>query len=459
VQRALAVAAAACLVVACSGDGAPTVEVEPVGDGEVTQTISAPATVQAADRQPVTATTPGVVARIVVADGDRVDAGDVVVELANDEVDLALEQAQAAEAALTASQSGVQVDPPGDAAIAASHESVADLDADVRPDLAKARSKVAQIDDPQQRAAARKTVALLADAYHDLRDALLDAGQAAAQQQNAVAASFAGVLDQALAQATAGQASQAANAADTAAARADDLVLTAPFDGVVQLGRSSGGGAATLPEGLAGAGGDAAAGALADGLGGAAGGQAEGGPLRVGSPVSPGQTVFTVFDLSQLYVRADVDEIDAPALAEGQPAEVLLDAFPDRTFSGEVTAVALEAETSATGGVAYPVRVQLAAVPRRRSRRPRLGMTASVEIITDTVTSDRVVPARAVVRRGGGQAVFVVRDGVAVLVPVEVEALGEERAAVGAPGLRSDDQVIVSGYEDLSDGDAVSTGD
>lgn len=458
VRRAVLVIMVGSLLLSCSSDDTPIVETEPVGDGEVTQTISAPAAVQAADRQPVSASTPGVVARITVADGDRVRAGDVVVELANDDVDLALEQAQAAEAALTAQQAGVQVPPPGDAAIAASRESVAGLDADVKPDLAAARSKAAKIDDARQRAAAQKTVAKLADAYHDLRDALLDAGEAAAQQQNAVAASFTSALDQALAQATAGQASQAANAADAAAAQAEDLVLTARIDGVVQLGRASRGGAPTVPDSLAGLGGDPAGG-LTDGLdGGISGEQAQGGALRVGSPVSPGQTVFTVFDLSELYVQADVDEIDAPALAVGQPAEVLLDAFPDRTFAGEVTSVALEAQISATGGVAYPVRVRLASLPRRRSRRPRLGMTASVEVTTDVVTSDLVVPARAVVRRAGGQAVFVERDGVAELVPVEVQALGEERAAVTAARLRADDQVIVSGYEDLSDGDVVSTG-
>jgi multidrug efflux pump subunit AcrA (membrane-fusion protein) len=73
-----------------------------------------------------------------------------------------------------------------------------------------------------------------------------------------------------------------------------------------------------------------------------------------------------------------------------------------------------------------------------------------------TVRSDLTVPSRAIVRRGGGQAVFVVRDGTAVIVPIEVEALGEERAAVRSEQLRGDDQVIVTGYEDLDDGDAVT---
>lgn len=448
--RVLGLVASGALLLSCTGDDTPLVEVADVTAGAVTQTISAPAVVQAVDRQPVTASVPGVVADIRADDGDRVDDGQVVVRLVNDDVELALEQAQAAEAALSASQTGVRVAPPGDAAVAAARQSVAELDADVLPDLRAARRKAQAIDDPKQRKAAEETVDLLDAAYRDVRDALLAAGRGAADQQNAVAASFTSALDQALTQATAGQATQAANAADTAAAQVEDLQLTAPFSGTVQLGRAATGSTPALPEDLAGStAGDALAGGLQDAT------AEQGGSLRVGSQVAPGQTVFTVFDLSALYVQADVDEIDAPQLAVGQPAEILIDAFPDRTFPGEVTSVALEAETGATGGVSYPVRVQLLTVPRRQSRRPRLGMTASAEIVTDVVESDQVVPARAIVRREGGQAVFVVRDGRAVLVGVDVVALGEEQAAVRSEELRADDQVIVSGYEDLSDADAV----
>lgn len=436
---------------ACTGDDRPVVVTEPVSSGSVTQTISAPAVVQAADRQPVTASVPGVVARIAVEDGEPVEAGDLVVRLASDDVDQALEQAEAAEAALGATQPSIQIAPPGDAAVAASRESVGELDADIQPDLRAARRKARALADADQRKAARATIALLEAAYHDVREALLAAGTAAAAQQNAVAASFSSALDQALRQATAGQATQAANAADAAAARADDLRLTAPFDGVVQLGDAGGGAAPEIPDDLSGGSADA----LAGGLGTL---DAEGqGRLRVGSPVSPGQTVFTVFDLSELYVQADVDEIDAPQLDVGQSADVLLDAFPDRVFAGEVESVAIEAQTSTTGGVAYPTRIRLLDPPRRN--RPRLGMTASAEITTDTVQTDLAVPSRSIVRRRGGQAVFVVREDAAVLVPVSVRALGEELAAVDATGLRRDDQVIVSGYEDLSDGDAVSTQD
>lgn len=441
------------LLAACSADDTPIVETVPVERGTVTQTISAPGAVQAADRQPVTATVPGVVARIRFDDGETVDAGEVVVRLASDEVELALEQAEAAEAALASSQAPTAVAPPGDAAVAAAHRSVAKLDADIKPDLAAARRKADRIDDREQRDVAEATIALLEVAYHDVRRALLTAGEAAAAQQNAVAASFSSALGQALQQANTGQAAQAAGAAESAEAQADDLRLRAPFSGVLELG-TAGTATPALPDDLAGAADAAGTGeALAGGLGAAAPG---GGRLREGVPVSPGQTVFTVFDLSDLYVRADVDEIDAPQLEVGQQAEILIDAFPDRTFSGEVTSVPIEARTSPTGGVAYPVRILLNDVPADGT--PRVGMTASAEIVTRTVTSEVTVPARAIIRRGGGQAVFVVRDGVAQVVGVEVDALGEERAAVRSEELRAGDEVIVTGYEDLADGDAVRTG-
>lgn len=445
--------AVSALLVSCTADNTPIVETVRVDRGEVTQTISAPGTVQPADRQPVAASVPGVVSKVRFSDGEAVDAGEVVVRLASDDVELAVEQAEAAEEALASSQSGVQVDPPGNAAIAASHDSVADLDADVEPDLAKARRRADRIDDADERAAAETTIALLEAAYHDVRRALLDAGEAAAAQQNAVAASFASTLNQALSQANAGQAAQAAGAADSAAAQADNLRLRAPISGVVELGTGSASTPA-LPEDLTGgAGATGSADALAGSLG--AVGGTEGGQLRVGVPVSPGQPVFTVFDMSQLYVQADVDEVDAPQLEVGQQAEVLIDAFPDRTFTGEVESVAVEAEVSPTGGVAYPARIVLHGVGPEDG--PRVGMTASAEITTRLVTSNLTVPSRAIVRREGGQAVFVVRDGRAAVVLVEVDALGELRAAVHSDELRATDQVIVTGYEDLDGGDAVRT--
>lgn len=65
------------------------------------------------------------------------------------------------------------------------------------------------------------------------------------------------------------------------------------------------------------------------------------------------------------------------------------------------------------------------------------------------------MPSRALLRREG-DIVYVVRDGRLKVVEVKVLALGEERAAVRGD-LTSDDVVVVSGYEDLDEGDEVVT--
>ncbi|MBA2730473.1 MAG: efflux RND transporter periplasmic adaptor subunit [Euzebyaceae bacterium] len=228
--------------------------------------------------------------------------------------------------------------------------------------------------------------------------------------------------------------------------------MKAPFAGRVQLGDAAVAGATPLPAQLPG---DLSGAAGA--LGGLTGGGQDGGTLRIGAPVSLGQTLFSVYDLSERYAAAEVDEVDAPQVRSGQRATVLVDAFPDATFDGIVEQVQVAADRTETGGVGYPVRIRIIGPSQRdgSTRRLKVGMTASAEIITKTQESDLVVASRALLRREGGDVVYVVRDGVVDVVDVRVRALGEEQAAVRGD-LAVDDQVIVTGYEDLSDGDEVT---
>lgn len=60
-------------------------------------------------------------------------------------------------------------------------------------------------------------------------------------------------------------------------------------------------------------------------------------PSPVGIPTPP---TVDLIDTSCLYISAPIDEVDAPAVREGLPARISLDAFSDRTFSGHVSRVA-----------------------------------------------------------------------------------------------------------------------
>ena len=60
-------------------------------------------------------------------------------------------------------------------------------------------------------------------------------------------------------------------------------------------------------------------------------------PSPVGIPTLP---TVDLIDSSCLYISAPIDEVDAPAVREGLPVRISLDAFSDRTFSGHVRRVA-----------------------------------------------------------------------------------------------------------------------
>jgi cobalt-zinc-cadmium efflux system membrane fusion protein len=57
---------------------------------------------------------------------------------------------------------------------------------------------------------------------------------------------------------------------------------------------------------------------------------------NVGSVVSSGNPVITVSDLSSLWLIASVNEADLSEVRPGQPVEISVRAYPDRTFRGKV---------------------------------------------------------------------------------------------------------------------------
>jgi membrane fusion protein (multidrug efflux system) len=58
--------------------------------------------------------------------------------------------------------------------------------------------------------------------------------------------------------------------------------------------------------------------------------------VLAGDVVSPGQPIFTVYDLKNLWVTANIEETSLGALRAGDNVEVSVDAYPDVKFSGKV---------------------------------------------------------------------------------------------------------------------------
>lgn len=66
--------------------------------------------------------------------------------------------------------------------------------------------------------------------------------------------------------------------------------------------------------------------------------------MEVGETATPGTPILTLMDPNDLWLRAYVSETDVARVRLGQPAAVSVDGFPGRVFAGAIIEIASEAE-------------------------------------------------------------------------------------------------------------------
>ena len=108
--------------------------------------------------------------------------------------------------------------------------------------------------------------------------------------------------------------------------------------------------------------------------------------------VSGGTTLFVMANLDDMRVRTLVDETDMGPLTPGMVATVSVEAFPDRTFRGQVEKVEPQAVVQQNVTM-FPVIVLL----DNRAGLLKPGMNADVEVLVDERPGALTVPNNAVV--------------------------------------------------------------
>ncbi len=131
-----------------------------------------------------------------------------------------------------------------------------------------------------------------------------------------------------------------------------------------------------------------------------------------GQAIQAGEELYTIADLSDVWVDAQLREADAGAVAAGTPATLEFASYPGRLFAGRVTYIyPMLAEQART------VRARIAVVNPGGLLKP--GMYATVRLST-TARSALSVPRSAVVQTGERALVFVDMGG-GKLVPHTVQ--------------------------------------
>jgi len=157
--------------------------------------------------------------------------------------------------------------------------------------------------------------------------------------------------------------------------------------------------------------------------------------------------ILSLHDIESVRTLIEVVEKDVPLVKIGQKAEVRAEAYPDRVFEGRVTRI-VQALNRATRTMTVEVDLP------NKDHVLKGGMFARVEVLVGVHPSAVQIPLDAVTRLEENQYVYVVQNGSAHQVPVEVGSRIENRVEV-TKGLTGSEQVIVSGKDLVSEGTVV----
>ncbi|MCC5919815.1 MAG: efflux RND transporter periplasmic adaptor subunit [Cyclobacteriaceae bacterium] len=207
----------------------------------------------------------------------------------------------------------------------------------------------------------------------------------------------------------------------------------------------------------------------------------EKGERVVGTSQMAGTEMLRIADLSRMEVKVDVNENDIIRVSKGDTAIIDVDSytFSGRKFKGIVTAIANTANQKASAESVTEFEVLIRILPETYAElvtpaKPfpfRPGMTASVEIITQTKENALSVPLAAVTtRQKNNNDEAAEQDDVKEIVfLVEGDAVREVEVKTGLSdfkyieiieGLKEGDQIVVGPYfavsKRLKDGDLVT---
>lgn len=169
--------------------------------------------------------------------------------------------------------------------------------------------------------------------------------------------------------------------------------------------------------------------------------------IKVGAQVVERQRLIELPDTSSMKVALRVHEAKVERLRTGLPATVEIEGFTGRRFSGQISSIAVLAEAqhwSRRDLKEYETDVLLNGT--FTDLKP--GVTARAEILLTELKNVLAVPVQAVFGKGGKYYVFVDKDGVAAPVEVKTGLSSTEFVEIKS-GLNEHDRVRLAVTDEL----------
>lgn len=169
--------------------------------------------------------------------------------------------------------------------------------------------------------------------------------------------------------------------------------------------------------------------------------------VEVGENIPPLRPVVSLINTDKMSVKITVPENEIAAIHTGDPAKIVIPALNDRHYSGQVTEKGMTASLLTHS---YPVKVLVDNPDKDLAS----GMIAKVMLKAD-VNSAIIIPANAILINKDGKFVWVVENERATRRVIQISGYSGTGVIV-SEGLKGGDQVIVEGYQKVSEGMKVS---
>ena len=165
--------------------------------------------------------------------------------------------------------------------------------------------------------------------------------------------------------------------------------------------------------------------------------------ITAGSSVGPGAPVaLEVSDVVEMPVG--IEEARIGQIQTGQRAALRVEAYPGQDFPAEVSSISPIADKSS-----HTFKVTI--TPIDVDRQLRSGMFANLSVLVDEKQNTLLVPVDAVTEVDGQSAVYVVKDNIAELRPVEVGLSNDGQVEI-LSGVEEGELVVIAGQGNLTDG-------
>lgn len=166
-----------------------------------------------------------------------------------------------------------------------------------------------------------------------------------------------------------------------------------------------------------------------------------------GGFASQGVPAYTVMDLSTIKVEVGVSEQVLNTIHVGDKVSVLMTAVSELPLEGTVSTIA---PASGQTGM-YTVKVEL----NNKDGKIKSGMMAEVSFTMESSKDTIVLPRNAVIEKDNEVYVYVVENGVAKKVNVELGIESGDTIEI-LSGLKDGDNVVTKGQTYISDGEEVN---